>query len=100
MSLKSRKSIDIAGEDIHEEYSISWLRNPDKTYTKVTNITHRDRNTGVVKPMKLIKPTSEGPFDVVSSADEADDHFEYLGPDNKPVYVYLRRAHEKNTDED
>jgi hypothetical protein len=41
-----------------------------------------------------------GPFDVVSSADEADDHFEYLGPDNKPVYVYLRRTHEKNTIEE
>jgi len=50
--------------------------------------------------MKLLKPTTEGPFDVVSSADEADDHFEYLGPDNKPVYIYLRRSHEKNTNED
>ena len=66
----------------------------------MTKITHRDRNTGAVKPMKLLKPTAEGPFNVVSSADEADDRFEYLGPDDKPVYVYLRRTHEKNTNED
>ena len=94
MSLKSRKSIDISGEDIHEELSVSWLRNADKTYTKVVKVTHRDRNTGAVKPMKLLKPKVEGPFDIVSSADEADDHFEYLGPDGKPAYVYLRRVHE------
>ena len=90
MSLKSRKSIDQAGPDVHEERSVAWTRNPDKTYTKVTKITHRDRKTGNVKPMKLLKPTTEGPFKVVDSAEEADDQFEYLGFDEKPGFIYLK----------
>jgi hypothetical protein len=90
MSLKSRKSIDQAGPDVHAEVSVAWMRNPDKTYTKITKITHRDRKTGSVKPMKLLKPTSVGPFKVVDSPEEADDQFEYLGMDEKPAYVYLK----------
>jgi hypothetical protein len=91
VSLKSRKSIDEAGPDVHEETSVSWTRETDGTYLKVTKVTHRDRKTGAVKPMKLLKPTTEGPFKVVASAEGADDHFEYLGLDEKTEYVYLQR---------
>ena len=90
LSLTSRKSIERSGPDIHEEVSVSWVRNPDKTYTKVTKVTHRDRMTGKVKPMKRLKPTSVGPFVAVASAAEADDQFEYLGLDDKPTFVYLK----------
>lgn len=90
MSLKSRKSISIAGEDIHEEVSVSWVRNADKTYTKETKITHRDRNTGTVKPMKRLEPVVEGPYAVVGSAEESDAQFEFLGLNNETAYVYLK----------
>jgi len=90
MSLKSRKSIDLDGPDIHPETSVAWTRNPDKTYTKVTKITHRDRKTGGVKPMKLLKPVSEGPFEVVQTVEESDDQFGFLGIDEKMTYVYLK----------
>jgi|TARA_B110000467_G_C18287239_1_gene462424 hypothetical protein len=94
MSLKSRNSIDEAGPDIHAETSVAWTRNPDKTYTKVTKITHRDRKTGSVKPMKLLKPVTEGPFEVVRTAEEADDQFGFLGLDSKPAFIYLKRLPE------
>jgi hypothetical protein len=90
VSLKSRKSVDSAGPDIHEETSVSWQRNDDKTYTKVTKVTHRDRKTGVVKPMKRLEPIVEGPYDVVGSAEESDTQFEYLGMNNETAYVYLK----------
>ena len=90
LSLTSRKAIERSGPDIHEELSVSWIRNPDKTYTKVTNVTHRDRKTGKVKPMKRLKPVSTGPFMAVNSASESDDQFEYLDFDGNPAYVYLK----------
>ncbi|MAI58246.1 MAG: hypothetical protein CML56_04600 [Rhodobacteraceae bacterium] len=90
MSLKSRKSVDSAGPDIHEETSVSWQRNDDKTYTKVTKVTHRDRKTGIVKPMKRLEPIVEGPYEVVASAEESDTQFEYLGLNNEKAYVYLK----------
>ena len=90
MSLKSRKSVDSAGPDIHEEVSVTWQKNEDKTYTKVTKITHRDRKTGIVKPMKRIEPTVEGPFMVVATAEESDTNFEYLGMNDEKAYVYLK----------
>jgi hypothetical protein len=100
VSLKSRKSIDSAGPDIHEEVAVTWQRNPDKSYTKVTKITHRDRKTGGVKPMKMLKPTEEGPFTVVSSKTESDDSFYYLDIDGKPTYVWLRKIDDEDFDAD
>ena len=44
MSLKSRKSIDTAGPDKHDEFIITFRREPDKTYTKVTKKMSRDSN--------------------------------------------------------
>jgi len=90
LSRGSRKSIEREGPDIHEEISVSWVRNPDKTYIKVTNVTQRDRKTGKIKPMKRLKPVSVGPFMAVDSAAEADDQFEYLDFDGNPGVVYLK----------
>ena len=42
MSLKSRKSIDRAGPDRHDETIISFRREPDMTYTKITKTLSRD----------------------------------------------------------
>ena len=36
MSLKSRKSIDKAGPDRHDETVVTFRKEPDKTFTKIT----------------------------------------------------------------
>ena len=59
MSLKSRKSIDSVGPDYHEEVSVTFRRDPDSTYTKITKTMRRDRKTGQIKEMKRIKPVEK-----------------------------------------
>ena len=92
MSLKSRKAIDRAGPDLHDEISVTFRREPDKTYTKVTQVTCRDRKTGAVKPMKRVEPVEEGPFEVTQDLHSHDEKIEYQDPDGNTVYVYLKRV--------
>ncbi len=92
MSLKSRKSIDRAGPDLHDEIAVTFRREPDKTYTKVTQVTCRDRKTGAVKPMKRVEPIEEGPFEVTKDSHSHDEKIEYQDADGKTVYVYLKRV--------
>jgi hypothetical protein len=40
--------------------------------------------------MKLLKPVTEGPIEVVQTAEEADDQFGFLGLDSKPSFIYLK----------
>jgi len=49
MSLKSRRSIDTAGPEPHTEISVSFRRNTDGTYTKVTATSIRDWKTNQIK---------------------------------------------------
>ena len=92
MSLKSRKSIDRAGPDLHDEVSITFRREPDKTYTKITKITCRDRKTGEVKSMKRLEPVEEGPFEVVQDSESYDEKIEYQDFDGETKFTYLRRC--------
>ena len=94
MSLKSRKSIDRAGPDLHDETSVSFRREPDKTYTKVTKITCRDRKTGEVKQMKRVLPVEEGPFVVTLDLHNFDEKMEYQDIDGEIKFIYLRRISE------
>ena len=91
MSLKSRKSIDSVGPDYHNEISVSFRREADGTYTKVTKTMRRDRKNGSIKEMKREKPVEVGPFEVVNSSDAYDEKMEYLGFDGIKNYIYLKR---------
>jgi hypothetical protein len=92
VSLKSRKAIDLVGPDLHDEISVTFRREPDKTYTKVTQVTCRDRKTGSIKPMKSAEPIEEGPFEVTQDSHSYDEKMEYQDIDGKTVYVYLKRV--------
>ena len=92
MSLKSRKAIDRVGPDLHDEVSVTFRREPDKTYTKVTQITCRDRKTGAIKPMKRVEPIEEGPFEVTQDSRSYDEKIEYQDYDGETIYVYLKRV--------
>ena len=92
MSLKSRKSIDRAGPDLHDEVSITFRREPDKTYMKITTITRRDWKTGIVKSMKRLIPIEEGPFEVTQDSDNYDEKIEYQDFGGETKFTYLRRC--------
>ena len=64
MSLKSRKSIDKAGPDNRDETVVTFRKEADKTYTKVTKTMTRDWKTGQVKK-GFTRPIEDGPYTLV-----------------------------------
>jgi len=92
MSLKSRKSIDKAGPDKHDEFIVTFRREPDKTYTKVTKKMSRDWKTGYVKEMKREKPVEEGPFELTNDSSDYDEKVEYQDFDGNAVFMYFKRV--------
>ena len=91
MSLKSRKSIDTAGPDNHEEQIVSFRREDDGTFTRVTKRVVRDWKTGTAKPQKKLDQ-EDGPYTLCKRADEAEASFTIEGPDGSPMTLYFKRA--------
>ena len=92
MSLKSRKSIDIAGADRHDEFIITFRREADETYTKVTKKMSRDWKTGYIKEMKREKPIEDGPFELTHDSSDYDEKVEYQGLDGETMFMYFKRV--------
>lgn len=89
MSLKSRKSIDIAGSDKHVEVSVSFCKNPDGTYTKIVNETTRDWKNNQIRQGKS-KPLKTGPYILTTSANDADEIWSYEDIDETTKYMYFK----------
>jgi len=91
MSLKSRKSIDKAGTDKHDEFVTTFRREPDKTYMKVTKKVSRDWKTGLVKELKREKPIEDGPFELTNDSFDYDEKVEYLDIEGNSAFMYFKR---------
>ena len=89
MSLVSRRAIQIAGPDKHDEIIVTFRKERDKTYTKITRTLSRDWKTGGIKAMKRNKPVEEGPFTLASSTDY-DEKMEYEDIDGSGKYMYFK----------
>ena len=89
MSLKSRKSIDMAGPEPHTEISVSFRRNADGTYTKVTAKSVRDWKTNQIRKGR-VKPTEEGPYILTLNPGEADELITYEDIDETIQYMYFK----------
>ena len=89
MSLKSRKSIDTAGPNPHTEISVSFRRNTDGTFTKVTTASVRDWKTNQIRKGR-IKPAEAGPYVLTLNPDEADESVTYEDIDETIQYMYFR----------
>ena len=84
MSLVSRRAIQIAGPDKHDEIIITFRKEQDKTYTKITRTLSRDW-----------KPIEEGPFELANSSDY-DEKMAYEDIDGSAKYMYFKII--ENTD--
>ncbi len=91
MTLKSRKSIDIAGPDLREETVVHFRKEPNKTYTKVTKVLTRDLKTGIVKGENQ-PGTEEGPYKLTQSETDCDEKVEYLDFDGNTRYMCFKRV--------
>jgi hypothetical protein len=92
VSLKSRKSIDQAGPDNHEEKVISFRKEPDGTYTKITKTMIRDWKTSSVKSLKRLPDIEEGPFVLSEASDQYDEEMTYQDFDGSIKRMYFKRA--------
>jgi len=90
VSLKSRKSIDIAGPDNHNETIVTFRREHDKTFTKVIKTLSRDWKTGHVKTGHK-KPVEEGPYELVSDTDKYDEKTKYQDIDGSDKFMYFKK---------
>jgi hypothetical protein len=92
MSLISRKSIQHAGPDRHDEIIVAFRREEDKTYTKVTSTMSRDWKSGGIKELKRQIPIEEGPYELVKNHKEGfDEKMAYEDIDGTSKYMYFRR---------
>ena len=93
MSLTSRKSIQHAGPDRHDELVVAFRREADGTYTKITNIMSRDWKTGGVKQFKRDIPVESGPYALVKdSTEDFDEKMQYEDIDDNTVkYMYFKK---------
>ena len=89
MSLKSRKSIDMAGPENHKETTTSFKKNQDGTYTKVVKETIRDWKTNQIKKGKL-NPIESGPYILTIDKEEADEVVAYEDIDMSIKYMYFK----------
>jgi hypothetical protein len=91
VSLKSRKSIDIAGPDKHDETVVTFRKEADGMYTKVTKTMVRDWKTGGIQQLKRLKPIEEGPFVLLKAPDDYDEKMSYEDIDGTIQYMYFKR---------
>ena len=91
MSLKSRKSIDTAGPDIRDETVITFRKEKDKTYTKITKTLSRDWKTGHIRK-GYSKPTEDGPYVLVSDElQDFDEKVSYQDIDESIKFMYFKK---------
>ena len=96
MSLKSRKSIDQAGPDNHEEKIVSFRKESDGTYTKVTKTMVRDWKTSTIKSLKKLPDVEEGPCSLCGPDDQYDEVMTYEDFDGTMKSIYFRSTEQEN----
>tara|TARA_A100001011_G_scaffold384869_1_gene458047 strand:+ start:1036 stop:1317 length:282 start_codon:yes stop_codon:yes gene_type:complete len=88
VSLKSRKSIDIAGPDPHEEPVTAFRKESDNTYSKVTKEVTRDWKTGVAKEAN--DEEVRGPYHLTHDENDYDEKTAYQDFEGNTRYMYFK----------
>ena len=83
----------IKGISRKEEKIVTFRREEDNTFTKVTKVMTRDQSTGGVKHLKRKNPIlEEGPFLANGTPDDHDEKMDYQDINGNPTAIYFKKT--------
>ena len=85
--------VRIAGYDRRDELIVTFRREDNGYYTKLTKKMARDFNTGAITHLKRNNPViEEGPYELTTSTDSYDDKMEYENFEGQRDFLYFKKV--------
>ena len=82
-----------AGPDYKDEFIVTFRREENQTYTKITKQMSRDWKTGGISQMKRQYPVvEEGPYEITTDSENYDEKVSYQDFDGSTKWMYFKLA--------